>query len=416
MLMAEQEVSIFQQGLQQLDRAASFIPDLCPDIYAYMKRPKRSLHVAIPVVMDSGEIQVFDGYRVQFNDFRGPFKGGIRYEPRVNNDEVTALSFWMTWKTLVCGVPFGGGKGGISVDRSKLSSGELERLSRGFVRAMDRYLGSEIDVPAPDMYTDAQVMGWMLDEHEQLIGKKDPGFITGKSIEMGGSVGRDKATSQGGLFVLNEALARSNLPCKTMAIQGFGNAGSHMARLCSEEGVRIVAVSDSRGGIYNPAGLDVEAVLAYKRENGTVVGYADAQIISNEELLTLDVDVLVPSARENTITADNVRNIKAKIIVELANGPTTPEADAILFEKGVLVLPDILANSGGVTVSYFEWYQNQNDEVWDLDQVDRQLKKYLTRAYENIAPIAEEHNVDMRTACYIYCIKEMQRLIKEKGV
>jgi glutamate dehydrogenase (NAD(P)+) len=407
---------VFGNGLKQFEDAAKHVKDVPEDVLEFMKKPKRTLMAFIPVKMDSGKLQLFEGYRVQFNDVCGPFKGGIRYHPGVTLDEVTALSFWMTWKTLVCDLPLGGGKGGVIADPKKMSKRELEELSRGYVRAFDNYLGSDKDVPAPDVYTNAEVMGWMLDEHEKLIRKKDPGFITGKPVEKGGSLGRDKATAQGGAYVLEEAVKSFGLKDRTMAVQGFGNAGMTMAKLAEKAGYCVVAVSDSQGGVFNPTGLNVDALVSHKEKNGSVSGFEGTKSISNEELLELEVGVLVPAALENQVTEKNAGKIKAKMILELANGPVTPCADKILFEKNIIIIPDILANSGGVTVSYFEWFQNVHDEKWSAEKVDSELKKRMAAAFANIHSIHLEYNVDLRTSAYIYCIKKMHCAMKEKGI
>ena len=344
--------------------------------------------IATPNKILEAELEVngkkYPAYRVQHNNSRGPYKGGIRYHPGVDLDEVQSLAFWMSLKTAVADVPLGGGKGGITVNPKELSNDELQELSRQWVRAFYKHIGPTKDIPAPDVYTTPQMMAWMMDEYETLIGEKAPGVITGKPLAVGGSLVRDIATALGGLYVLEEAVGKINLIEKTVAIQGFGNAGMNAAKLLVEHGYKIVAVSDSKGGIYNASGLDIDSVIKTKSETKSVVNYADAEKVSNEEILKLGVSVLVPSALENVITVENAAEIKAKIILELANGPTTPEADEILHQNGVLVLPDILANAGGVTVSYFEWVQNNTGLYWKADEVKERLKEKMVVAFDKI--------------------------------
>lgn len=392
----------FQNALAQLNKAAE-VMKLDAEAKAVLSAPKRLLTVSIPVKMDSGEVKVFTGYRSQYNDALGPFKGGIRYHWNVSEDEVKALSLWMTMKCAVVGLPLGGGKGGIIVNPKELSEGELERLSRGYVRALYKYLGPTQDVPAPDVYTNGQIMSWMLDEYEKLVGEKAPGMITGKPLALGGSRGRDKATAQGGVFVLLEAVKKMgwNPNETTVAIQGFGNAGAHMAELLSAEGFQIVATSDSKGGIKSESGLDVAALNVHKAKTGKVADFVGTTAITNEELLELPVDILVPAALENQITQDNAVRVKAKMVVELANGPTTPEADEILFKNGVTVVPDILANAGGVTVSYFEQVQNAANYYWTDEEVAKKLAVIMISAFGEVWSVMEKHGVDLRTAAFI---------------
>lgn len=356
----------------------------------------------------------YPAYRVQFNNARGPYKGGIRFHPQVTEEEVTDLAFWMTLKTAIADLPLGGGKGGVRVNPKELSPGELEELSRAFVRAFYRNLGPHTDIPAPDVYTTPEIMAWMLDEYETLVGHKAPAFITGKPLENGGSPVRDIATALGGVYVLEEAVPRTNVKGKRVAIQGFGNVGMNAAKLLYEDGYIIIAVSDSRGGVYDPHGLDVNRLITTKSRTGSVSQY-DAQKISNEELLELPCDILVPSALENQITRNNANKITAALVLELANGPTTPEADEILHRKGTIVLPDILANAGGVIVSYFEWVQNLRDELWDEQTVKERLNEKMTIAFNQLWEEYEKKKgmYDLRTTAHIHAIKKV--LAAEKG-
>ena len=375
--------------------------------------------IATPNKILEAELDVngkkYPAYRVQHNNSRGPYKGGIRYHPGVDLDEVQSLAFWMSLKTAVADVPMGGGKGGITINPKELSNGELQELSRQWVRAFYKHIGPTKDIPAPDVYTTPQIMAWMMDEYEKLIGEKAPGVITGKPLAVGGSLVRDIATALGGVYVLEEAVKKINIAEKTVAIQGFGNAGMNAAKLLVERGYIIVAVSDSKGGIYNPSGLDVDSVIKVKSETKSVVNYSDAEKISNEDILKLGVSVLVPSALENVITVENASEIKAKIILELANGPTTPEADEVLHQNGVLVLPDILANAGGVTVSYFEWVQNNTGLYWKADEVKERLKEKMVVAFEKIWEEYSGKEYDFRTATYILAIKKILEAEKLRG-
>ncbi len=406
----------FQNAQKQLKKAADVI-NLEPNVLEVLKTPKRILQVSIPVRMDDGNVKVFEGYRVQHNDARGPFKGGIRFHPKTNLNEVKALAFWMAIKCAVAGIPMGGGKGGVTVDPKKLSQGELERLSRGFAEAFKDFIGPEKDIPAPDVYTNPQIMAWIADEFSRIKGHNVPGVVTGKPLEVGGSEGRGSATAQGGFYVLSKAVKNLKIdPEKsTMAIQGFGNAGSIMADLASKAGYKVVAVSDSKGGIYNPQGLDIKKVIEYKKEQGTVSDFYGAQNITNKKILELPCDILVPAALENAIDKNNAGRVKAKIVLELANGPLTPEADEKLFKKGVLVIPDVLANAGGVTVSYFEWVQNLANYYWTEREVLEKLKPIMVKGFSNIWAIKEKYNVDMRTAAFILAIERIGKAMKLKG-
>jgi glutamate dehydrogenase len=369
----------------------------------------RTIIVNIPVVMDDGSIQVFTGYRVQYNDALGPTKGGIRYHPDLTLDEVVALSAWMTWKTAVTGLPLGGGKGGIRCNPKEMSSGELERLTRGYARAFARYIGPYTDIPAPDVYTDSQTMAWIMDEYSEMMGYNAFGVVTGKPIRVGGSLGRTEATSRGVMYTVIEAAKhlRMDLRKSTAAVEGYGNVGFHAARLLHEQGCKIVAVSDSRGGIYNAKGIDPEKALEYKKKTGSVAGYPGCKDMTSEELLELECDILVPAALESQITKANADKIKAKIVAEGANGPTTPDADEILFRNGVFVIPDILANSGGVIVSYFEQVQNQMNYYWAEDEVRTKLERTIVSAFKEVLAVAQEYKVNMRVAAYMNAVKRV---------
>ena len=404
----------FEVAKKQFLKAVEFV-DLKPETRDFLLEPKRIIQVRFPVRMDDGSVRIFKGFRVQHNDARGPFKGGIRFHQNVNLDEVKALATWMTWKCAIAGIPYGGGKGGVIVNPKKLSTSELERLSRAYIRAIARFVGPDVDVPAPDVYTNPQVMAWMLDEYERIFGKHSPALITGKPIELGGSLGRGLATSRGGLFVLEEAIKTLNKDVKTVAIQGFGNVGGGLALLLFKAGYKVVAVSDSRGGVYDENGLNIEELMEHKKKTGSVQDFKKAKNITNEELLELDVDVLVPAALEDQITGENADRIKAKIVLELANGPTTPEADEILSKKGVFLIPDILANAGGVSVSYLEWVQNRQGYYWTEEEVNEKLKQIMTNAFKSVFEIHKEKDVDMRTAAYILAIQRVSKAQELRG-
>ncbi len=381
-----------------------------------LKRPMRVLTVNFPVKMDDGTIQVFEGYRSQHNDVVGPTKGGIRFHPDVTLDEVKALSMWMSFKCGVVGLPYGGGKGGVICDPRKLSKSELERVSRGFIEAISQIIGPEKDIPAPDVYTNPQVMAWMMDSFSKLNGSYSPAVITGKPLILGGSEGRNEATARGCVITICEAMKQLNLPLEgaTVAIQGFGNAGRISANLLAELGCKIVAVSDSKGAIYDPEGLDLAKVEQLKDE-ATILDYGTSYQIDPSSLLELNVDVLVPAALENVITQANADRIQAKIIAEAANGPTTPEADEILKANGVLVIPDILANAGGVTVSYFEWVQNLMNYYWSEEEVNEKLSTIMVRSYHEVSKLAEEYDTDLRTAAYMISILRIKKAMKLRG-
>jgi len=402
---------------RQLDSCARIL-DLDPGTHAFLRRPMRELHVRLPVRMDDGSVKTFEGFRVQHNDARGPTKGGIRFHPAETADTVRALATWMTWKCALADIPLGGGKGGIICDPKSMSDGELERLSRAYVREVFGFIGPEKDVPAPDVYTNPQIMAWMMDEYSKIAGKNQFGVITGKPIPLGGSLGRGDATARGGIYVLREAANENDVDLRhaTVAIQGYGNAGFHAANIVHHEfGSKVVAVSDSKGGIYYQRGLEPEAVRRYKAENGSVVGFPGADEISNEDLLELEVDVLLPAALENVIRGENAEKLNCKILGELANGPTTPEADDILHEKGVHVLPDFLCNAGGVTVSYFEMAQNFYMYYWTLEEVHHRLDSIMTAAYRNVILAANKHKVNMRQAAYVVAVERVVEAMKLRG-
>jgi glutamate dehydrogenase/leucine dehydrogenase len=413
----------FENAQTQLEKAAKII-NLDKNIHELLRQPKRVLTVSIPVKMDNGDIRVFTGFRSQFNDALGPFKGGIRYHPGVTLDEVKALSFWMTMKCSVVGIPLGGGKGGIIVDPKILSEGELERLSRGYIDAIYKYLGPTQDVPAPDVYTTPQIMAWMLDEYEKLLGEHAPGMITGKPLVLGGSAGRGFSTAQGGVYVLREAVKKMgwNPAEVTVAIQGFGNAGSHMAQILEREGYCIIATSDSKGAICCQSSsdsvknkLNIEALEKHKLATGSVQNFVGTKNISNDELLELSVDILIPAALENVITSENASRVKAKMIVELANGPVTPDADEILHAKGILCVPDILANAGGVTVSYFEQVQNAMNYYWEEKEVLEKLEKIMVESFNAVWDTKTKYNVDMRTAAFVKAVERVAEAIKARS-
>ncbi|MBU0732497.1 Glu/Leu/Phe/Val dehydrogenase [Patescibacteria group bacterium] len=410
------KINPFDSALKQLDQAAKLI-DLDADTHDRLKMPMRELHVSVPVKMDDGSTKVYEGYRVQYDDSRGPTKGGLRFHPDTDINEVKALAFWMTFKCATVGIPYGGAKGGITINPKELSEGELERLSRSFIRQLGDFIGPEIDIPAPDVYTNPQIMGWMMDEFSQIHGKNCPAVITGKPLEIGGSEGRGYATAQGGVYcTINLAEKLGFGEGSTVAIQGFGNAGSYMAKILTEKGYKIIAVSDSKGGIMNVEGLDPAEVEKHKQGTGSVQGYAGAEDISNEELLELGCDILVPAALENVITEENAGNIKAKAVVELANGPTTPEADAIMVKNGIVVVPDILANAGGVTVSYFEWVQNLANYYWTEEEVLERLKPIMDKSFELTWANKEKYGCDMRTAAYVLATERIAAAMKARGM
>ncbi len=402
---------------RQFDLAADRL-NLDPGLRRVLREPRRELTVHFPVKMDDGNVEVFTGYRVQHNLGRGPAKGGIRYHQDVTLDEVKALAMWMTWKCAVVGIPYGGGKGGVVVDPKKLSLKELEALTRRFTTEIEVLIGPERDIPAPDVNTNAHVMAWMMDTYSMHQGFTVPGVVTGKPISLGGSEGRNEATARGTVYTIVEAAHHLGLDLdrSTVAVQGFGNAGAIAARLMREEGSRVVAVSDSAGGIRRMDGLDIDRVLAWKREHGTVTGFPGAEDVSNAEVLETECDVLIPAALENQITSRNADRIRAKVIAEAANGPTTPDADDILFERGVFLIPDILCNAGGVTVSYFEWVQDLNRDHWSETIVNEKLKGIMTRAFDETAALARRASANMRTGAYLLAVQRVAEATAMRGL
>lgn len=402
---------------QQLDEAAELL-QLDPAVHELLRWPLRELHVTLPVKMDDGTTKIFHGFRVQYNDARGPNKGGIRYHSGETIDTVRALAAWMTWKTAVVDIPLGGSKGGVICDPKSLSVGELERLSRAYIRQVGRILGPEKDVPAPDVYTTPQIMAWMADEFAFMQGYNEFGVITGKPLALGGSAGRGDATARGGMYCLREASKALNIDVKgaTTAIQGYGNAGSFAHKLGQELfGLKVVAVSDSRGGIFNPDGLDFRQVSAHKAKTGTVLDFPGSKFVSNEDLLELDVTVLIPAALENVINESNADRIKAKFIAELANGPTTPEADRVLYAKEAYVMPDFLCNAGGVTVSYFEMVQNAYGYYWEESVVHERLDKKMTTAFWAVHEMAQKSHVHNRLAAYMVAVSRVAEAVRLRG-
>ena len=405
----------FQNVLKQLAEVKEVmeIPD---DIHTCFLRFQRFLEVSIPVKMDNEKVRLFTGYRSQYNDARGPYKGGIRFHPEVTREEVMALSAWMTWKTAVVNIPLGGAKGGVIVDPKKLSDRELEHLSRGYIRAIYKFLGPTIDIPAPDVYTDPRIMGWMMDEYEKLEGAHAPGVITGKPLVLGGSQVRKYATAQGAFYVLEEGVKKLKLgKGATIGIEGFGNAGRYIAQLLYKTGYKITVVSDSQGMAVDCRGLNIEKLIKYKEEKGTVAGYEDIEEIGGVRCLHQDVDILIPAALENSIDEKLAEKIKAKMIVELANGPITPEADKVLAKKNILVVPDILANAGGVTVSYFEQVQNAYGYYWEEEEVLEKLKKVMTRAFAKIWEEKEKYKTTLRMGAYALAIKRVSEAMRARG-
>ena len=410
-------INAWQVAQRQFDLAAEML-NLDPGLRRVLREPRRELTVHFPVHMDDGNVQVFTGFRVQHNLGRGPAKGGIRYHQDVTLDEVKALAMWMTWKCAVVGIPYGGGKGGVIVDPKKLSLKELEGLSRRFFTEISVLIGPERDIPAPDVNTTPQIMSWFMDTYSMHVGYTVPGVVTGKPISLGGSEGRNEATARGCVYTVVKAAEHLGMDLKTstVAVQGYGNAGSIAAQLMAAEGTRVVAVSDSTGGIRNMAGLDPDKVLAWKKEHGTVQGFPGAEDISNAELLETDCDVLIPAAYENQITARNAGNVKAKIVAEAANGPTTPEADEILYQRGVFMIPDILCNAGGVTVSYFEWVQDLNRDHWTEVEVNAKLKVIMDKAFAEVLAQSVKNGVNMRTGAYLNAVQRVADATAMRGL
>ena len=403
--------------LQEFEVANRYL-NLEPGIFRILTKPKRQIIVSCPVQMDNGAIEVFTGYRVQYNITLGPAKGGIRYHPNVTLDEVAALAAWMTWKCAVAQLPFGGGKGGIICDPTKMSKRELEALTRRYTAEIIDSIGPEKDVPAPDVNTNEQIMAWFMDTYSMHVGHTATAVVTGKPIEMGGSLGRREATGRGVTIISRESARHLGFDLKgaRVAVQGFGNVGSVAADLMSEHGAKIIAVTDWKSGVYNANGLDIEKLIAYNQEHRTVDKFPGGELITNEELFKLDVEVLIPAALEEQITVDNMRDIKAKLIVEGANGPTTPEAHKHLHERGVFIVPDILANAGGVTVSYFEWVQDRHGYFWEEHEVNYRLEAKMVQAFNAVLQTAQKYNVDMRVAAYIVAINRVATVTRMRGM
>ena len=423
--LSDSEASLLSDASKRLEKALKHV-DISEDAIALLQHPKTSLSVSIPVRMDDGSLKVFSGYRVRYDDTRGAGKGGVRYHPGVSLDEVQSLAFWMTFKCALLDLPFGGAKGGITVNPKELSKAELERLSRGYIDAIADAIGVDIDILAPDVYTNAVIMGWMMDRYSTIQRKLCWGVVTGKPLALGGSRGRDTATAMGAFTVIEAMLSKFELVATEtkVAIQGFGNAGSTLAGLLADAGYRVVAVSDSKGGIYAPQGLDIASVTKHKNQSremkavycqDTVCSIVEHEVISNEQLLALDVDVLIPAALENQITQKNAKDIKAKYIFEVANGPINSDADEILVEQGTYVFPDILVNAGGVTVSYFEWVQNRSGWYWTLDEVNQRLRTKMKEEAEQVWRISQELNTDLRTAAYVHALKRLGTALDAKG-
>src|SRR6476661_1231265 len=411
------EENPFESMMSRFDRAAELL-DLEPGLYKVLRHAEKEITVSVPVLMDNGEIEVFTGYRVLHNTSRGPAKGGIRFDMHVNLDEVKALAAWMTWKCAAVNIPFGGAKGGVICDPLKMSVSELERLTRRYTAGIINTLGPDSDVPAPDVNTNERVMAWVMDTYSMHVRHTVNAVVTGKPVEMGGSLGRREATGRGCMIVTKEALAHlgMNVRGTTVAVQGFGNVGSIASQLLQREGCKIVAISDRTGAVYNANGIDVEDAVAYVKERRSLDGYVKGDRVTNEDLLTLDVDVLLPAALENVITTKNAGKVRAKIICEGANGPTTAAADAILEEKGIFVIPDILANAGGVTVSYFEWVQDRGGYFWPEDLVNERLETIMKRSFQDVLDLSRQKRVNMRTASYMLSINRVASVHKLRGI
>ena len=411
-------INPFEVALKQLDEAAKLIK-LDKGLHQVLANPKRVLTVSLPVKMDTGEIHVFTGFRSQHNDARGPYKGGIRYHPQVTIDEVKALSMWMTWKCAVADIPYGGGKGGIICNPKEMSDGELERMTRRYAYAIADIIGPHTDIPAPDVYTGGKEMAWIMDTYSALKGNfVQPELITGKPLAIGGSLGRNEATGRGLSFTVREAVKKLkiNIKTATVAVQGFGNAGQFSSQLVQEQGAKVIAASDSKGGVYNKMGIDVISLRKHKEKTGSVTGFPGAKSISNEEVLETDCTILIPAALENQITSKNAGRVKAKIVAEAANGPTTPEADDILYKNKALVIPDILANGGGVTVSYFEWLQNLRRQYWSEKEVNDMLDTNITKAFLGVYDTHEEYGVNMRKASTLLAVNRVVEAVKIRGL
>ena len=415
--MAKETLNPFEIAQKQIKSACDKL-NADPAVYEILKNPMRVLEVSFPVKLDNGTVKTFIGYRSQHNNAVGPFKGGLRFHPGVTRDEVKALSTWMTFKCSVAGIPYGGGKGGMAIDPKEYSKDELERISKGFAKAISPIIGEKVDIPAPDVNTNGQIMSWMVDAYEEVAGKSTKGVFTGKPLEFGGSLARTEATGYGVNLTAKKALAKLNIDVKgaTYAVQGFGNVGFYTAYYAYKDGAKIVAFSNSHVAIYNENGIDMEAIIKDFEENGRILtnkGYG--KDITNAELLGLEVDVLAPCALENQITSENADRVKAKVVAEGANGPTTPEADAVLFNKGIVVIPDILANSGGVVVSYFEWVQNLQSHYWTFEEVQQKEDALLSTAFEDVWKLAADYKVDLRNAAYMKSIERISKAMKLRG-
>ena len=416
-LADEKSTNVLESALQQLDDVATLI-DVHPDVLAKLRKPKRTLTVSVPTRMDDGRLEVFTGIRVQHNMDRGPCKGGIRYHPSVSLDEVTALAMWMTWKCAVVNIPYGGGKGGVICEPLDMSDRELENLTRRFVSELVEIIGPEQDIPAPDVNTNERIMGWLMDTYSMQKGYSVPAVVTGKPIAIGGSLGRAKATGRGIVFVAREALETQGMPVKgaRVVVQGFGNVGGSFAELIEEMGAKVIAVADVTGGMVNENGLPIAEMSAYAKKNRFIEGFDGGEKISNEELLSLECDLLVPAALENVLTAENANDINARVIVEGANGPTTPEADRILIDRGIYVVPDILANAGGVTVSYFEWCQGLQMLFWTEEEVNQRLEDIMVRAYHEVHKLGCDLKTDMRNAAMARAVNRVAEAIMARGI
>jgi glutamate dehydrogenase (NAD(P)+) len=411
-----ENLNAYQIALEQFDRAAAKLK-LDRDLAEILKHPKRQLTVSVPIRMDDGSVRVFEGYRVQHNVARGPAKGGIRYHPNVTLDEVKALAMWMTWKCATVNIPYGGAKGGIICDPKKMSAGERERLTRRYTHEILPVIGPEKDIPAPDVYTDAQTMAWIMDTYSTTLGYSSLGVVTGKPVELGGTRGRHEATGRGVMYTIEEACRSLSLPLKdaTVVVQGFGNVGHIAAMMLFDKGARVVAISDSQGGVFNGAGINPYEALKYKA-GGSLAGLPGTSAISSSELLELKCDILIPAALENQITESNAVRVNAKIVAEGANGPVTPAADRILFEKKVFLIPDVLCNAGGVTVSYFEWVQDLQGFFWDELQVNQQLERIMKRAFQEVNEVAVREKIDRRTAAYMLAVKRVAEATRVRGL
>lgn len=415
--MCKDELNPYQMALRQLDDVAKRI-DLDPDVHEILKTPKSELTVSIPIRMDDNSIKVFKGFRIQHNTARGPAKGGIRYHPKVCLDEIRALAMWMTWKCAIMKLPFGGAKGGVICNPKEMSKKELERLTRRFTSEIDIIIGPEKDIPAPDVYTDQQTMAWIMDTYSETVGHTVLGVVTGKPVSIGGSEGRDTATARGCVITIREATKHLGIKLKdaTVAVQGFGNAGSNSAILINRMGAKIIAVNDSKGGVYSRKGIDPVKLLEHKNKTGSVAGFEGTEPISNRELLETECDILIPAALGSQITTENASRIRAKIIGEAANGPTTPDADSILWENDVFVIPDILANAGGVTVSYFEWVQDLQSLFWKEREVNAKLEEMMIDSFNDVLRTSEKESTDMRTAAYILAVGRVAEAMLLKGL